>query len=53
MAKEGDNFIIFLNNQAALLRLKTPLDNPGQSQQIRAILASKTIISLNASITLA
>jgi ribonuclease HI len=52
-AKEGDIFIVFSDNQAALLRLKTPSDNPEQSQQIRAILASKTITSLKASITLA
>ena len=36
-----------------MLRLKTPSDNPGQSQQIRVIEASKTINSLGANITLA
>ena len=41
IAKEGEHFNIFTNNQASILRLKTLLDKPGQSQQIRAILATK------------
>ena len=53
IVKEGDIFTVFSDNQAALLRLKTPSDNPGQSQQIRVIEASKTINSLGANITLA
>lgn len=52
IAKEGESFNIFSDNQAAILRLKTPLDNLGQNQQIRAILASKTITSLGAKITI-
>jgi ribonuclease HI len=52
IAKEGESFNIFSDNQAAILRLKTPSDNPGQNQQIRAIEASKAIISLGANITI-
>ncbi len=52
IAKEGDTFNIFSDNQAVILRLKTPSDNPGQNQQIRAILASKTINSRKASISI-
>ncbi len=52
MAKEGDHFNIFTDNQAGILRLKTPSDRPGQSQQIRAILAAKTITSKGAIVDL-
>ena len=31
IAKEGEHFNIFTNNQASILRLKTLLDKPGQS----------------------
>ena len=31
IAKEGDSFKVYLDNQAGLLRLKAKLDNPGQS----------------------
>ena len=52
IAKEGVTFNIFTDNQAGILRLKTPSDNPGQELQIRAIIASKTIISQGANITI-
>ena len=29
IAKEGEVYTVFTDNQAVLLRLKTPLDNPG------------------------
>jgi hypothetical protein len=32
IAKEGEHFDIFIDNQASILRLKTPSDKPGQSQ---------------------
>lgn len=53
IAKEGESYTVYTDNQAALLRLKTPSDNPGQSQQIRAILAAKTIKARKARIKLA
>ena len=46
-------FTVFSDNQTALLRLKTPSDNLGQSQQISAIKASETVNSLGADISLA
>lgn len=51
-AEFGQTFNIFSDNQAALLRVKTPSDNPGQSQQIRIIEASKLANSHGASINL-
>jgi ribonuclease HI len=51
-AKRGELFNIYTDNQAGLLRLKTPSDKPGQSQQIRAILATKALIAKGASIEL-
>jgi ribonuclease HI len=52
IAKEGDHFNVFTDNQAGILRLKTPSDKPGQSQQIRAIRAARAIISTGATIDL-
>jgi ribonuclease HI len=52
IAKEGERFNIFTDNQASLLRLKSPSDRPGQSQQIRAIIATNTIISKGAIVDL-
>jgi ribonuclease HI len=52
IALEGDAFNVFTDNQAGLLRLKTPSDKPGQSQQIRAIQATNIIINKGASINL-
>ncbi len=51
-AREGEHFNVFTDNQAGILRLKTPSDKPGQNQQIRAILAANTIISKGATIDL-
>ena len=52
IAKEGDHFNIFTDNQAGILRLKTPSDNPGQSQQIRSIIATNTISRKGATVDL-
>ena len=52
VAKEGEVYNIYTDNQAVLLRLKTPSDNPGQSHQIRAIIASKATIAKGAKIVL-
>lgn len=41
IAKPGLEFKIFSDNQAGLWRLKTPSDNPGQENQIRAIAAAR------------
>lgn len=51
IAKPGLNFHIFSDNQAGLWRLKTPSDNPGQSNQIRAIQASQATRDKGATIT--
>lgn len=52
IAKKGLHFHIFSDNQAGLLRLKTPSDDPGQECQIRAITAATTIINKKAKVTL-
>src|SRR6201747_1321446 len=52
IAKEGVHFNIFSDNQAGILRLKTPLDKPGQNCQIRSIIASKKIKLKKATIDL-
>ena len=52
IAKEGEVYNIYIDNQAILLRLKTPSDNPGQSHQIRAIIASRATIAKGAKIVL-
>jgi RNase H len=52
IAKIGDHFNIFTDNQAGILRLKTPSDKPGQNQQIRSILASKAIKAKGATLDL-
>jgi hypothetical protein len=41
-----------MDNQAGLLRLKTPSDKSGQNQQIRAILATKALKAKGANIEL-
>lgn len=51
IAKPGLQFHIYSDNQAGLWRLKTPSDNPGQSNQIRAIKAAKQIVEKGATIT--
>lgn len=50
-ANPGLHFYIFSDNQAGLWRLKTLSDNPGQSNQIRAIQAGKKIIQKGAELT--
>jgi ribonuclease HI len=52
VAERGVHFDIYCDNQAAIYRLKTPSDNPGQSSQIKAIEASKAILAKGASITI-
>jgi len=52
IAKEGIYFNIFIDNQASILRIKTPLDKPGQNYQIRSIIASKKIKLKKATIDL-
>src|SRR6201747_1541725 len=52
IAKEGVHFNIFTDNQAGILRLKTPSDKPGQNCQIRSIIASKSIKLKKATIDL-
>lgn len=50
MAKPGLHFHIYSDNQAGLWRLKTPSDNPGQANQIRAINAAKEVVKKGATI---
>lgn len=45
-------FRVFSDNQAGLLRLKSPGDTPGQGCQIRAIESAKSIVANDASIEL-
>jgi ribonuclease HI len=52
IVKRGEKLIVYTDNQAGLLRLKTPSDWPGQNQQIRAIKATKAIIALGAKVEL-
>lgn len=52
IAEPGHHFKIYSDNQAGLLRLKTPSDNPGQACQIRAITAAKSIAQKGASVSL-
>ena len=52
VAKPRECFQVFADNQAALYRLKTPSDNPGQACQIRAIEAAKVVTSKGAKLEL-
>ncbi|PVH73105.1 hypothetical protein DL98DRAFT_552810 [Cadophora sp. DSE1049] len=52
IAKKGLHFHIFSENQAGLLRLQTPSDEPGQECQIRAIEAAKIITRKGAKVAL-
>src|ERR1700710_85700 len=52
IAKEEVYFNIFIDNQASILRLKTPLDKLGQNCQIRSIIAFKSIRLKKATIDL-
>ncbi|KAF4627959.1 hypothetical protein G7Y89_g10191 [Cudoniella acicularis] len=51
-AQPNESIQIYLDNQARLLRLKNPSDNPGQDCQIRAIKAAQKIVDKGASLTL-
>ena len=53
IVKRGKKLVVFSDNQAALLRLKSPSDRPGQNQQIRAINATKAILAKGAGVELA
>jgi ribonuclease HI len=52
IASFGDHFDIYSDNQAGLYRLKTISDHPGQTCQIRSILAAQSIIDIGASVTI-
>lgn len=52
IAVHGQGIYIYSDNQAGLNRLKTPSDNPGQSCQIRAVLAGREIEKKGASLSL-
>ena len=51
-AENGHHFEIYSDNQAAILRLANLSDNPGQSCQIRAMIASERIMTKNATLSL-
>jgi ribonuclease HI len=48
----GQEIYIFANNQAAIFRLQTPSDNPGQEWLIRCIKATEVINSKGAIVTI-
>jgi len=50
VARPGQNYYIYSDNQAGLYRLKTPSDNPGQACQIRASQAAEIAKSKGANI---
>jgi ribonuclease HI len=52
IAKPNQNIQTFVDNQAAILRLKTPSDKPGQAWQIRALYAGYQIKTKLASSTI-
>jgi ribonuclease HI len=52
MARKGQEFRIFSDNQAGLHRLNTPSDNPGQSCQIRCSEATELANTKGANISL-
>ena len=52
LARPGQNFQIYSDNQAAIYRLKTLSDRPGQECQIRTGLATELAIRKGASITI-
>jgi ribonuclease HI len=52
IAKSGNKFRIFSDNQAGLNRLKIPSNNPGQDCQIRTINSSNSIIEKGTKIEL-
>ena len=50
VAKQGQSYYIYSDNQAGLHRLKIPSDNPGQACQIRASQAAELAKSKGATI---
>ena len=52
VAKPGQCYYIYSDNQAGLYRLKTPSDKPGQSCQIRASIATELANSKGATISI-
>src|SRR5882757_9903231 len=52
IAQSGYKFRIFSDNQAGLYRLRKPSDKPGQSNQIRSIVAAKATVAKGANIKL-
>jgi len=50
--EESIRYIVYSDNQAGLYRLMSPSDKPGQSQQIRAIVATKAILARGATVEL-
>lgn len=52
VAKPGQAYHIYSDNQAGLYRLKTPSDNPGQACQIRASQAAELARSKGAAISI-
>ena len=53
IALPGQNYKVYSDNQAALLRLQTMSDQPGQACQIRTSVATDIAIGKGASVTLA
>jgi ribonuclease HI len=52
IAQPGQEFRIYSDNQAALHRLKTPSDNPGQACQIRTSQATDVAIAKGATLSI-
>jgi ribonuclease HI len=52
IAEKDKYYIVYSDNQASLLRLKTPSNNLGQNYQLRAIIVSKLILAKRATISL-
>lgn len=52
VATPGQEIRVHADNQAAIHRLKTPSDNPGQAWQLRCIKAANQVVSKGASISL-
>lgn len=51
-AARGQRYFVYADNQAAISRIASPSDDPGQSWQIRAIKAAETAAEKGASISL-
>jgi len=52
IAKPGESFKVYSDNQASLYRLRSLSDNPGQSQLVRAIGAANQLEDISATISL-